>query len=135
MITETFSKSDRRRIPGAVYWTVTILVAMNFAAGGATVLLGVPASTEVFVRLGYPGYFGTYLAVWQLLAVAAILIPVPRVLREWAYAGLMFDTLSAAYSLSATASPFVQMLPALFVLVLVTASYCSWRQRHFGIEG
>lgn len=118
----------------AFYWTVTILVALDFASGGVASLLGVPASTEVFARLGYPGYFGNYLAVWQLLAVAALLVPGPRVLREWAYAGLALDAISAMYSLSVTGRPFGQILPALFSLGLVIVSYCGWRQRLFAIN-
>jgi hypothetical protein len=110
------------------------LVALNFLFGAISSLLKMPASTEVFVRLGYPGYFVNYLSVWQLLAVAALLIPCPRILREWAYAGLMFDVISAMYSLGATGSPLGHQLPALVVLVLVAVSYCGWRQRRFGKE-
>lgn len=129
MTTVAPTKPGRRRIPAAAYRVVTILLALNFLFGSVTALLGVPASTEVFARLGYPGYFGSYLAVWQLLAVVALLIPGPRVLREWAYAGLAFDTLAALYSLGATGSPFGQLLPALFAFGLVVVSYCGWRQR------
>jgi len=133
MRTDTLTNPNPR-LHAAFYWTVTILVALDFASGGLTSLLGVTASTEVIARLGYPNYFGTYLAVWQLLAVAALLFPGPRVLREWAYAGLALDAISAMYSLGVTGSPFVQMLPALFSLGLVVASYCGWRQRIFAMK-
>jgi len=134
MTSDASAQPNRRRIPAAAYWIVTILVALNFLFGSVTALLGVPASTEVFVRLGYPGYFGTYLAIWQLLAVVALLVPGPRMLREWAYAGLVLDTLSALYSLGATGSPSVQLIPALFALGLVIVSYCGWRQRQVEVR-
>ncbi len=133
-MTDSFAEPKRWRIPSAAYWTVTILAVLNFLFGGIATLLGVPASTEVFVRLGYPAYFPAYLAIWQLLAVVALLVPGPRVLREWAYAGLVFDTLSAMYSLGVTGSRFLQMLPALVVLGLLIVSYCGWRQRQRVIE-
>jgi hypothetical protein len=129
MTTDAFAKPNRRHISSLAYWIITTLVALNFLFGGITTLLGVRTSTEVFVRLGYPGYFGAYLAVWQLLAVVALLVPGPQVLREWAYAGLVLDTLSATYSLGVTGSPVVEMLPALVVFGLTIISYCGWRQR------
>lgn len=134
MTTHASVTPNRRYIPSLAYWTVTIVVALNFLFGGITTLLGVPASTEVFFRLGYPGYFGTYLVVWQLLAVIVLLVPGPRVLREWAYAGLVLDTISAIYSLGVTGSRFVHMLPALVVLGFTIISYCGWRQRQ-GVVG
>jgi uncharacterized membrane protein YphA (DoxX/SURF4 family) len=52
--------------------------------------------------LGYPGYFVNYIAVMKVLGVIAMLIPgFPRV-KEWAYAGLFLDMISAVYSFYAT---------------------------------
>jgi len=135
MSTAMVAQPTSFRIPSPVYWIATILIALNFAFGGVTALLGVPASTEVFTRLGYPVYFGNYLAIWQLLAAAALLIPArPRFLREWAYAGLVFDVISALYSLVSIKSPVLQMAPALFIFALLIVSYCGWRQRQSVVE-
>ncbi|HVU35169.1 MAG TPA: DoxX family protein [Opitutaceae bacterium] len=134
MTTLALPKPGRRRMPAGVYWAVTILLAFDFGFGGLSSLLGVPAAKEVFSRLGYPGYFERYLALWELLGVAALLIPGPRRLREWAYAGLAFDAISAVYSLHAIGSPLVQLLPALITLGLLLASYAGWQQREPGRE-
>lgn len=124
------AKPNRSRVFPIAYWTATVLVALNFAVGGITCLLGMQASTEVFTRLGYPAYFGNYLSTWQLLAAIAILIPKePRLIREWAYAGLVFDIISALYSLAAIRSPLAHFFPAVVILVLVLISYGGWRKR------
>lgn len=61
------------------------------------------------------------LGIAQFLAVAAILLPTPTLLREWAYAGLAFDSATAIVSLLATGSSRLQLsFPAIaFVLVVL----------------
>jgi DoxX-like family len=48
--------------------------------------------------LGYPSYLMTILGVWYTLAGLALVAPrLPR-LKEWAYAGLLFNYTGAAVS-------------------------------------
>ena len=48
--------------------------------------------------LGYPVYFLTLLGVWKVLGAIALLVPgLPR-LKEWAYAGIVFNMTGAAAS-------------------------------------
>src|ERR1700680_508392 len=91
------------------YWIPTILVALNWTFGGVSALLRTESSMQVFGRLGYPEYFPAMLGTAQLLAVVAILAPVPRALREWAYAGLAFDVTAAIISLSAIGTPALEV--------------------------
>jgi uncharacterized membrane protein YphA (DoxX/SURF4 family) len=80
------------------YWTTTILVAF-FMSGGIAQVAQVKATVDGFVHiLGYPPYFVTILGVWKVLGAIAILVPrFPR-LKEWAYAGIFFDLMGAAWS-------------------------------------
>jgi len=112
-----------------LYWIPTILIALNWTFGGASSLLKAPTSIEVFHRLGYPDYFATMLGTAQLLGVLAVLAPVPRTLREWAYAGFTFDASAAIISLLAAGSPISSALPAAISLPLVLTSYRAWRAR------
>jgi hypothetical protein len=111
------------------YWLPTGLVVLNFAFGGASTLLGAESSREVFQRLGYPAYFGPMLAVAQLLGAAALVIPVPRTLREWAYAGLSFDAIAAAVSLLAVGLPVYHLGFPVVILALTLTSHWAWRRR------
>ena len=112
-----------------LYWIPTVLIALNWTFGGASSLLKAPTSMEVFHRLGYPEYFATLLGTAQLLGVLAILAPVPRTLREWAYAGFTFDASAAIFSLWAVGSPISHVLPATIALPLVLTSYRAWRTK------
>ena len=115
-----------------LYWIPTILIALNWTFGGASSLLKAPTSVEVFHRLGYPDYFATMLGTAQLLGVLAVLAPVPRILREWAYAGFTFDASAAIISLLAVGSPISHVLPAAISLPLVLTSYRAWRAQTDG---
>jgi DoxX-like family len=88
--------SERGRISG--YWVATIAVAGLFAVPGVALLLRVPHFVEDMTRLGYPSYFLTLLGFAKLVGVVAILVPGFGRLKEWAYAGLVFDALAASAS-------------------------------------
>jgi uncharacterized membrane protein len=87
---------------------------------------------EVFHRLGYPDYFASMLGTAQLLGVVAILVPVPRTLREWAYAGLTFDVTAAIISLLAIGTPISHVTIPVIALVVVLTSYRAWHARMNG---
>ena len=88
--------SRRRRI---AYWITTVLVVFELVLGGAWDVLRVPQVRGLIERLGYPSYFLVILGIWKLLGAVALVIPrFPR-LKEWAYAGVIFDLTGAVTSL------------------------------------
>lgn len=115
--------------PSLTYWIPTILIALLWTFGGTSAILRTEPSLEVIRRLGYPAYFGVMLGVAQLLGVAAILAPVPRTLREWAYAGFAFDVTAAIVSLLAIGSPLVHFIFPVLALTMLLTSYRAWRKR------
>ena len=89
--------SSRRYI--IAYWVTTALVVFELALGGAWDVLRVPQVRGLIERLGYPQYFLIILGTWKLLGAVALVIPrFPR-LKEWAYAGVIFDLTGAIASL------------------------------------
>ena len=113
----------------AAYWIFTVLAALLFAVPGAALLFHVPHFTTDMARLGYPVYFLTILGVWKLLGVIAILWPgLPR-LKEWAYAGMLFDLTSAVISRTVMGGDAFKILPPVLVGVMVIL---SWRLRPAG---
>jgi uncharacterized membrane protein YphA (DoxX/SURF4 family) len=113
----------------AAYWIFTVLAALLFAVPGAALLFHVPHFTGDMARLGYPVYFLTILGVWKLLGVIAILWPgLPR-LKEWAYAGMIFDLTSAVISRTVMGGDAFKILPPVLVGVMVIL---SWRLRPAG---
>jgi hypothetical protein len=84
-----------------IYWIFTGLFAafMFFTAIG-DVIVNEEAVKFMNGMLGYPVYLLPFLGVAKILGAIAIVIPgFPR-LKEWAYAGLAFDLIGAAYSVA-----------------------------------
>src|SRR4051794_28466941 len=83
-----------------LYWVFTGLFAafMIFSAIGNVIVN--PESVEfISGKLGYPQYMIPFLGIAKVLGVIGILLPgFPR-LKEWAYAGLVFDLVGATYSI------------------------------------
>ncbi len=81
-----------------LYWSSTAVIALFEG-----VLPALTSQTEMakegIRHLGYPEYFGNALVVFKILGVLALTIPqVPKRIKEWAYAGFVFDFLFAAIS-------------------------------------
>lgn len=84
------------RAVSVVYWICTALAAFLVASGGLAYALAVPDVVAGVIQLGFPLYFIQLLGVWKVLGGLAILAPgLPR-LKEWAYAGIVFELTGAA---------------------------------------
>lgn len=105
------------------FWVFTIVVAFEMVAGSLWDLLGIETVRVALTRLGYPLYLLYILAVPKFLCAAALLAPrLPR-LKEWAYAGAIFNYTGAAAShLLAGNSGSMWVAPLVFA-VLTMASW------------
>lgn len=109
-----------------IYWASTALTALLFTAPGLALVLRDPHFVAEMTRLGYPGYFLPFLGVWKILGAIVILIPGARYLKEWAYAGMVFDICGAIVSRAAAGDHGPELvLP--FVIAGVAA--LSWGSR------
>ena len=106
-----------------IYWITTVLAAFSMR-GGVAQLARVPGVVDGFVRvLGYPPYFVTILGFWKVLGAIAILVPrFPR-LKEWAYAGIIFDLTGAAASSAAVGGGAFHILAPLAIAGITMASW------------
>jgi DoxX-like family len=105
------------------YWITTGLAALAFAFGGVADLAGFPEVAAGMAHLGYPAYFTGLLGLWKVLGAGAILAPGTARLKEWAYAGMVFDLTGAAYSHASSGDPAGKILTPLVLLGLVVASW------------
>ena len=105
------------------YWICTGLLALWLVPSGVLDILRVPGVVEILHHLGYGAYVGVILGVGKLLAIAAILTPQTRHLREWAYAGMTFDLIGAFISHMAVGDPLRIAIIPLLVLGLAAGSY------------
>jgi uncharacterized membrane protein YphA (DoxX/SURF4 family) len=108
-----------------VYWISTILAAGLLFIGGILFITQGEHQVEEMKNLGYPVYFLIFLGVGRILGAIAIVIPrFPR-LKEWAYAGFVFDLIGAAASHAFAGDSPVQIASPLIFLVLVVVSWAS----------
>src|SRR5262245_34326305 len=114
---------------GRLYWIVTGLMAAFMLMASIPDIVRIQPAVDLFKHLGYPIYLLPFLGVAKTLGVIAILTPGVGRLKEWAYAGLVFDLIGALYShLSVGDGPSVWM-PAVIGLLLVSGSYLLFRMR------
>lgn len=108
-----------------VFWIATSLVCAAFVGSGIANLVHSPHIAADMARLGYPAYFSTILGAWKVFGAIAVVAPrLPR-LKEWAYAGMIFDLSGAAISRGVSGDGVAGVVPPLLVAALVVASWAS----------
>ena len=120
-----------RRTRNVPYWICTALVAFIMISGGFVDTF-VRESIHGLVKLGYPAYFAAILGVWKMLGGITILVPgFPRV-KEWAYAGILFELTGAAISNAAAGAADSSVGYAGHIaapLVIAVVAVASWALR------
>ncbi len=107
------------------YWATTLPLALELLVGGEWDLTHRPNVVQAVTHLGYPTYLLTILAFWKLLAAVALLAPGFARLKEWTYAGIVFELSGAAISqvVCGHSSDFVVSL------ILLALTLASWAMR------
>lgn len=113
-----------------LYWVLTAFVAIVMGVAGVLCLFHLDGALKaIHEHLGYPVYFATILGLGRLLGTAAIVLPVPQGLRDWAYAGFSFDLTVTIVSILLGGIQALAIVQPLIVLVAVLGSYVCWRRR------
>lgn len=104
------------------FTATTAVFAIVMLPGAILDIVQPPFVTQMGATLGIPLSLLTLVGVWKLLGVLALAAPgVPR-LKEWAYAGFVFDLTGAAYVHAAVGDYAGVPVPLVFLGLLV-ASY------------
>jgi uncharacterized membrane protein YphA (DoxX/SURF4 family) len=104
-------------------WLVTVPVCLAFLLSGIANLVHFPHVARDMAHLGYPPYFSSILGTWKILGALVVATPgFPR-LKEWAYAGMMFDLTGAAISRGVMGDGPAGVVPPLVLASLVLASW------------
>ena len=110
--------------PKAVaYWICTVLIGLAFLSGGVAYVLRIPQVVEGVTHLGYPLHFVTVLGIWKVLGGAAVLLPGLPLIKEWAYAGMIFDLTGATAAHVASGDDVRHILTPLVLAGVVVASW------------
>lgn len=108
-----------------VYWASTGIFSLVLTVGGAANVLGFEEQAEALRHLGFPAYLLLFLGAATLFAVGAVLAPGLPLLKEWAYAGLCFLLMGAAWAHLRTGDPLEAVLLPVFVWAAGACSYLS----------
>ncbi len=113
-----------------IYWIFTILLLLIMLPGAVMDVINSQNVVDfMHVKLGYPNYVAPFLGVAKILGCVAILIPgLPKV-KEWAYAGLVFDISGALYSGIAAGFAVKDWGMLVLFLGIVIAAYVYYRKK------
>lgn len=111
------------------YWITTVLAGVAFIVPGVGNLTHASHIATDMAHLGYPSYFLTILGTWKVLGAVVVVAPGFARLKEWAYAGMIFDLTGAAASRAAMGDEAAMVIvPLMIALVVLT----SWALRPEG---
>jgi hypothetical protein len=105
------------------YWITLALFAAVYTFSAIMDLTGVGPAKATMAHLGYPEYVAKILGVWKAGAVLALLAPGLARLKEWAYAGIVFDLSGGFISHIAVADPLPKPAIPVILLGLALTSY------------
>src|SRR5690606_35522975 len=102
------------------YWTFTVLLALGILLTSiSNVMVAQDSIDLISVHLGYPQYIIPFLGIAKVLAAIALVVPMFPRLKEWAYAGIVFDLAGAIYSSLAKGDQFVLWIPMIIVSAIL----------------
>ena len=120
------------KVKTILYWTATMLIALETFAGGIMDLIhgrtGVvngPRVTEVVTGLGYPVYVLAILGICKIPGAITVVLPGFLRLKEWAYAGIVLELSGASVSQAVCGRRSELIVP----LVLAGLALASWGLR------
>ena len=112
-----------------LYWITTSFIALETFVGGVidlthgrTGVVSGPFATQVVTSLGYPTYILAIIGVCKVPGAITIVIPGFLRLKEWAYAGIVFELAGAAASQAACGN-WGDLIAPLSLLGLAIASW------------
>lgn len=112
-----------------IYWIFTGLLSLFIFPGAIFNMLSSAESLEIFRGLGYPDYVAPFVGTAKAIGIIAILVPGYPLIKEWAYAGLFYDLLGAAYSGICAGTPILNVSPIFIGIAFVFGSYIYYHKR------
>lgn len=105
------------------FWVTTGLVAVAMGVGGVVDLLQGEEVAKGLGALGYPLYFAVIIGVWKVAGAIVLLAPKLPLVKEWAYAGIMFDLTGASASHAYSGDPIANIVVPLVLAAMLVGSW------------
>lgn len=95
---ESEDAANGAKIGVVAYRFTTSIAVFQLLAGGVADVANWRPVAKIMRHLGYPDYFTRILGVWKVLGGMTLLLSDSPRLREWVYAGMLFDLTGATAS-------------------------------------
>lgn len=105
------------------YWLTTGVTGMAMLGSGLGKLTGAAPIAANIARLGYPSALLPILGSWMVAGGIVVLLPKLPLVKEWAYAGIVFAMTGAFASHLLAGDPVGAALPPLVIAGLALVSY------------
>ncbi len=113
----------------SIYWLATSALSLELFVGGVADLMRAHWASAVMLHLGYPLYMMLIIGTWKVLGSVAIIVPLRRTIREWAYAGTFFEITGALASHLLHRDPVGALAPPIAFTLITLLSWKLWRIR------
>ena len=107
----------------SAYWATVGLFCAVYSFSAIMDLFGVGPAKATLAHLGYPAYVAAILGTWKAGAVVALLSPGLLRVKEWAYAGILFDLSGGFVSHLVTGDALPKPIIPVVLLALAMSSY------------
>lgn len=108
------------RSKNILYWISTALLAFILFSGGLWLMIG---NQPMDAYLGFPDYFWQMLGISKILGGIAILVPRFPLLKEWAYAGIVFHLMGASAARAFVGDSAAHIVAPLVICGIAMASW------------
>ena len=121
LINNKINKMKKTKI---IYWTFTGLFTISILGSAIPSALSLSYAVDHFTKiLGYPAYFLPFTGIAKLFGIVALYFPGMRRIKEWVYAGFVYDLTAAIYSGLCVGGAAGYLLPPFIALILLIGSY------------
>ena len=107
------------------YWASTAIIAFVLLSGGLAYLAHQSDAAAGIAQLGYPSYVLAILGAWKLAGGLVVLAPALPRLKEWAYAGTVFDLTGAAASHLARGNDLRHVIVPIALAIVALVSWAT----------
>jgi len=104
-----------------LFWSSTGLLSGLILITAAMYFFNYEVVKQAFLSLSYPIYLIYPLAIAKICAVVVLITPKRLVIKEWAYAGLLFDFILAFFAHIMINDG--NQMTAVIAIILLTVSY------------
>lgn len=115
-----------------IFWITTTIIFL-FEGVMPALTSNTEMAREGIRHLGYPEYFGPMITAFKVAGALVLILPkFPARLKEWAYAGFVFDFLCASISNTVVDGFTFNSVFPLIVLAVLMASYVTYHKLQAG---